>query len=50
MIGEEVRRLDGSDAMRAKGHRDSGVDDIDHERAARTLPVLRQILGVEPAT
>jgi hypothetical protein len=45
-MGERVRKLaSGGEAGPAHGYDVSG--DLDHRRAARTLPVLAQILGVE---
>jgi len=45
-MGERVRKL-GSGGETGPAHRDDGTGDLDHRRAARTLPVLAQILGVE---
>jgi hypothetical protein len=45
-MGERVRKLaSGGEAGPAHGYDGSG--NLDHRRAARTLPVLAQILGVE---
>jgi hypothetical protein len=44
MIGERVSHLDGS---RSPSPERAGDDAVDAERAARALPVLRQILGIE---
>jgi Family of unknown function (DUF5682) len=45
-MGERVRKLaSGGEAGPAHGY--DGTGDLDHRRAARTLPVLAQILGVE---
>ena len=45
-MGERVKKLgSGGEAGPALG--DDGSGDLDHQRAARTLPVLAQILGVE---
>lgn len=43
MIGDQVRRLDGSGSPAAAEALDGAVD---FERAARALPVLRRILGI----
>jgi hypothetical protein len=45
-MGERVRKLgSGGEAGPARGY--DGTGDLDHRRAARTLPVLAQILGVK---
>ena len=45
-MGERVRKLaSGGEAGPAHGY--DGTGDLDHRQAARTLPVLAQILGVE---
>jgi hypothetical protein len=45
-IGERVKRLDVAPAAAARGF----DDELDRERAALVLPVLRQILGTSEAT
>ena len=45
-MGEKVRKL-GSGGESAPDHGGNGTGDLDHQRAARTLPVLAQILGVD---
>jgi hypothetical protein len=45
-MGERVRKL-GSGGEAGPAHGYDGTGDLDHRRAARTLPVLAQILGVE---
>jgi hypothetical protein len=47
MIGQRVKHLDGSGSATGVGAPGSGADDVDHDRARRAVPVLRQILGLD---
>jgi Family of unknown function (DUF5682) len=45
-MGEKVRKL-GSGGESSPERGGNGTGDLDHQRAARTLPVLAQVLGVD---
>jgi hypothetical protein len=45
-MGEKVKKL-GSGGEAGSAHGEDGTGDLDHRRAARTLPVLAQIMGVK---